>query len=154
MQEKMKTNDLSSLGELKKELEANEPIDTPSGEHGMTPTLLKGTASYKLMKYLSQKYSGKLNENYLRKHPKIIGLLQFLSKENENLSKQEDYSLDNLYMRLIEEIPMTDRGNKGFYRRSASEAGITDEKEIVEMEKILKIYLGRIWDSVLKKEVE
>ena len=154
MKEKMKINGLSSLEGLKKELQANEPIDTPSGEHGMTPTLLKGTASYKLMKYLSQKYSNKLKENYLRKHPKIVGVLQFLSNENGNLSEQEDYSLDNLYMRLIEEIPMTDRGNKGFYRRIALEAGIADEKEIAEMEKILKIYLGRIWDSVLKKEVE
>jgi len=140
MKERIKTNDLSTLGDLKSELKANEPI---SENRLRTEVMLKSSASKKLLKYLFSQYS-KTVDKYKGKNENtefVEGLEKILNDDSKDLSGQNAIYLDDLFLKLIKQTPINQSVDKGVtFGRMAREAGCTDV-EVEEAKKLLSTFI-------------
>ena len=150
--EKNKITDFKSLGGLKEELIKNEPIK----EGGLrTRAMLTSPVSKKLLKYFSLKFP-EILEGYSNKDSErfefVKEIKKILSNDEDSLPVKYTLSIDNLYLRFIKKIPISESANRGVvFGEWARQAGCKDQ-EAKEAQILLGTFIKPVLKNTFKEE--
>jgi len=146
MKEQFKTNDLSSLGGLKEELQNNEPIDE---NIRITPAMLKSPVSKKLFKYFFATYPDVITK-YIKKEPgktEFFEEMKNILSSEKSLEDQKSYCLKDLFIKFIKKVPVSQTANNGVvFGKLARDAGCIGP-EVEDAKKMLNLFI----EPTLKK---
>jgi hypothetical protein len=141
----IKTTGLSSLGDLRTELVNKEPIKEG---HVVTPEMLRSNVSKKILGYFFKIYPKIVNK--MKKKPenaKFINEMEIILSSEKDLSEQNIFYLNDLYLKFIKEVPITQSSSNGVvFGKIARGAGCAGT-EAEEAKKLLDSFI----EPALKK---